>query len=148
LDFSSHENFEPTINSKPSWLLLKDHDEYERSADDVAITDEKPNSSVTKRTMDQIASSNGSRGKAKRSAKTSKGWYKAVLKAIAKRGSKTAREGKTKSTNKKRSSSEGKQSGIADEIAELLLEKQANFYPPQLASESTAPPSAMATYMS
>jgi bifunctional non-homologous end joining protein LigD len=41
--------------SKPNWLLIKEHDEYERSADAPAIVDEKPNSAVTHRDMDSIA---------------------------------------------------------------------------------------------
>lgn len=40
---------------KNNWLLIKEHDEYERTADDPAITDEEPNSAVTGRTMEQIA---------------------------------------------------------------------------------------------
>lgn len=41
--------------SKPNWLLIKEHDEYERSAEDEPITEEAPNSAVTGRTMDEIA---------------------------------------------------------------------------------------------
>jgi bifunctional non-homologous end joining protein LigD len=40
---------------KNNWLLIKEHDEYERTADDPAITDESPDSAVTGRTMEQIA---------------------------------------------------------------------------------------------
>jgi bifunctional non-homologous end joining protein LigD len=40
---------------KNNWLLIKEHDEYERTPDDPAITDEAPNSAVTGRTMEQIA---------------------------------------------------------------------------------------------
>ena len=40
---------------KNNWLLIKEHDEYERTADDPAITDEAPDSVVTGRTMEQIA---------------------------------------------------------------------------------------------
>lgn len=43
--------------SKPNWLLIKEHDEFERSADDVPITEEAPNSVVTKRDLDAIANS-------------------------------------------------------------------------------------------
>ena len=41
--------------SKPNWLLIKEHDDYERKDSDLAITEEKPNSAVTKRTLEQIA---------------------------------------------------------------------------------------------
>jgi len=40
---------------KNNWLLIKDHDDYERTPDDPAITDEAPNSAVTGRSMEQIA---------------------------------------------------------------------------------------------
>ena len=41
--------------SKPNWLLIKEHDDFERSADAPAITDEEPNSAVTGRNFDEIA---------------------------------------------------------------------------------------------
>ncbi len=41
--------------SKPNWLLIKEHDDFERSADDPAITEEEPNSVVTGRDFDEIA---------------------------------------------------------------------------------------------
>jgi bifunctional non-homologous end joining protein LigD len=40
---------------KNNWLLIKEHDEYERSPDDPAITDEAPDSAITGRSMEQIA---------------------------------------------------------------------------------------------
>jgi bifunctional non-homologous end joining protein LigD len=40
---------------KPQWLLIKEHDKYERGSGDQAITEERPNSSVTGRSIDQIA---------------------------------------------------------------------------------------------
>ncbi len=41
--------------SKPNWLLIKEHDDYERKPSDPAITEERPNSALTKRTLEQIA---------------------------------------------------------------------------------------------
>src|SRR3974390_2116857 len=41
--------------SKPNWLLIKEHDEYERTADDAPITEEAPDSVSTGRTIDEIA---------------------------------------------------------------------------------------------
>ena len=40
--------------SKPNWLLIKEHDEYERKADAPAIVDEAPNSVVTERDLTAI----------------------------------------------------------------------------------------------
>src|ERR1700761_757222 len=42
--------------SKPNWLLIKEHDEYERPADAPAIVEEAPNSVITRRDLDGIAS--------------------------------------------------------------------------------------------
>ncbi len=41
--------------SKPNWLLIKEHDEYERGAEDEPITEEAPDSAITGRTLDEIA---------------------------------------------------------------------------------------------
>jgi bifunctional non-homologous end joining protein LigD len=42
--------------SKPNWLLIKEHDEYERPADSPTIVDEAPDSVITHRDLDAIAS--------------------------------------------------------------------------------------------
>ena len=39
---------------KPNWLLIKEHDEYERGESDPPITEEAPDSAVTGRNLDQI----------------------------------------------------------------------------------------------
>jgi bifunctional non-homologous end joining protein LigD len=44
---------------KPNWLLIKEHDAEERGPDDEPITDEAPDSVVSGRTMDEIASAKG-----------------------------------------------------------------------------------------
>jgi bifunctional non-homologous end joining protein LigD len=41
--------------SKPNWLLIKEHDEYEHKAGDEPITEKEPNSVLTQRDMDAIA---------------------------------------------------------------------------------------------
>src|SRR5664279_3318982 len=41
--------------SKPSWLLIKEHDGDERTANDIAITEEAPNSVLSGRNIDAIA---------------------------------------------------------------------------------------------
>jgi bifunctional non-homologous end joining protein LigD len=42
---------------KPNWLLIKEHDEYERGASDPCVTVEEPDSVVTGRSLDAIAES-------------------------------------------------------------------------------------------
>ncbi len=41
--------------SKPNWLLIKEHDDFERKGDDLAITDAEPNSVITGRSIEEIA---------------------------------------------------------------------------------------------
>lgn len=40
---------------KPNWLLIKEHDEFERGQNDPDVTDAEPNSVVTGRSIEQIA---------------------------------------------------------------------------------------------
>src|SRR6204780_2654107 len=40
---------------KPNWLLIKEHDEFEQTAQDEAIVEKEPNSVLTNRDMDAIA---------------------------------------------------------------------------------------------
>jgi bifunctional non-homologous end joining protein LigD len=40
---------------KPNWLLIKEHDNYERSSEESSVTEAEPNSVVTGRGLDQIA---------------------------------------------------------------------------------------------
>src|ERR1700709_580403 len=42
---------------KPNWLLIKEHDEFERAANAPCITDEKSDSAVTGRSLEEIAKS-------------------------------------------------------------------------------------------
>ncbi len=60
---------------KPNWLLIKEHDDFERSSDDPAITEADPNSVVTGRDMDQIAHSEDHVWNSKDTAK-GKAWYR------------------------------------------------------------------------
>src|SRR5271166_3448559 len=42
---------------KPNWLLIKEHDEFERTSDEPSVTEAEPNSVVTGRDLEQIARS-------------------------------------------------------------------------------------------
>jgi bifunctional non-homologous end joining protein LigD len=60
---------------KPNWLLIKEHDEFERRADDPSITDEEPNSAVTGRSLEEIAKSEDHVWNSKDTA-TGNAWYR------------------------------------------------------------------------
>ncbi len=60
---------------KPNWLLIKEHDELERTSDDPMIAEAEPNSVVTGRDLDQIAHSGDHVWNSKDTAK-GKAWYR------------------------------------------------------------------------
>src|SRR5277367_4755700 len=59
----------------PNWLLIKEHDEFERAEGDPAITDEAPKSAVTGRAMEEIASAETHVWNSKDTA-TGKAWFR------------------------------------------------------------------------
>src|SRR5580704_9980416 len=68
---------------KPNWLLIKEHDEYERSSDDPPITEAEPNSAVTGRSLEEIAKSEDHVWNSKDTA-TGNAWYRKDSPASAK----------------------------------------------------------------
>jgi bifunctional non-homologous end joining protein LigD len=113
---------------KPNWLLIKEHDEFEYNSKDKPITETAPNSVVTSRSMDQIAHQEDHVWNSKQTA-NGKAWYR-----NDKPGTATSR-GAEKSGPKKRVFA-----------VKLVLppntpkERLPSFIPPQLAQQSTAPP--------
>ncbi|HEY4009161.1 MAG TPA: DNA polymerase ligase N-terminal domain-containing protein, partial [Acidobacteriaceae bacterium] len=63
-------------SDKPNWLLIKEHDEFERGPNDPPITEAEPNSAVTGRTMDQIARESDHVWNSKETAGTGRAWYR------------------------------------------------------------------------
>lgn len=63
-------------SSKPNWLLIKEHDSFERHAGDPAITDEALTSAVTGRTMEQIAQETDHVWNSKETAGSGQAWYR------------------------------------------------------------------------
>ena len=60
---------------KPAWLLIKEHDDFERSADEPSVTEAEPDSAVTGRDLEQIAHSEDHVWNSKDTAK-GKAWYR------------------------------------------------------------------------
>ena len=71
--------------SKPNWLLIKEHDEFERGKDDPPITDEAPNSVVTGRSLDEIAKNEDHVWNSKETAKGN-AWYRNDVKGSTPNG--------------------------------------------------------------
>lgn len=103
--------------SKPNWLLIKEHDEYERTPDDPAIVDEAPDSVITHRDLDAIGSA------------SDHVWDSRTGLAADER----AKSAPSKKKSTKKSSSIAIPKGAK-------AESLPKFIPPQLASSSEQPP--------
>jgi bifunctional non-homologous end joining protein LigD len=113
-------------SSKPNWLLIKEHDEFERTDDARAVTEEKPDSVVTGRSLEEIASEEDHVWNSKDTAKKGQAWER--------------REGRDAGLS---AAAQKRASGRDDKkLAKLPKEKQPEFVAPQLAMEATAPPEA------
>ncbi len=149
-------------SDKPNWLLIKEHDDFERGPNDPAITDAEPNSAVTGRTMDQIAHESDHVWNSKETAGTGRAWYR--------RDAPPGQNGSSSSTSASaRNSSVGPKFDITPRrpakpgapssrapgakstahsatsanrasYANLPAESQPAFVPPQLAEETSATP--------
>ena len=104
--------------SKPKWLLIKEHDAEERGADDEPITEQAPNSVVSGRDMEAIA-------KAK-----DRVWNSAADKASNRESQKPSRAKKPIS----------KQAPFMTEDVKALREALPTFIEPQLAALAKSPP--------
>ncbi|HZY63872.1 MAG TPA: DNA ligase D [Edaphobacter sp.] len=111
---------------KPNWLLIKEHDDFERGKDDPPVTEEEPDSVVTGRTMEQIAHNEDHVWNSKNTAK-GKAWYR-------------------QAANEERPVTATKKGVMTTQAFEKVLhdlpkEKQPEFVQPQLALQSLMPPS-------
>jgi bifunctional non-homologous end joining protein LigD len=61
---------------KPNWLLIKEHDDFERSQDDPPVIEEEPNSVVTGRTIEEIAGSEDHVWNSKDTSGGGKAWFR------------------------------------------------------------------------
>ncbi len=115
-------------SEKPQWLLIKEHDKYERGPRDRAITDERPNSSVTGRSIQQIADAQDHVWNSTRSDPTKSA---AAPKKSPAAPAKPAPSSTPKPTKK---------STPPLDLDELPHERQPEFITPQLALEATSTP--------
>lgn len=132
---------------KPNWLLIKEHDDFERGKDAPCVTEAEQQSIVTGRTMEQIAGSEDHVWNSKETAGTGQAWYRkaeASGKAVDARGSRSAASAKQQQDSAKAKAPAKRGAGDTREMEEALAllpkEAQASFYKPQLALEATEPP--------
>lgn len=61
---------------KPNWLLIKEHDEFERATGAPCITEEAPLSGVTGRSLEEIATASTHVWNSKETAREGQAWYR------------------------------------------------------------------------
>jgi bifunctional non-homologous end joining protein LigD len=128
--------------TKPNWLLIKEHDEFEQPASAEAVTEAAPNSVVTGRSIEEIARSEDHVWNSKETAGTGQAWYR----KNAAGGNGTAADTNDRTSKKAQNKSQLKTEPVDMEklfqslSQKLPLEKQPVFVKPQLALEAQAPP--------
>lgn len=110
-------------SDKPNWLLIKEHDKYERDKDGPAITEEKPDSAVTGRTMEEIANAETHVWQSNRTNSSTKPWH----------------HGDKKETPVKTSVSKIS-SSLKKKLTNLPKERIPEFIAPQLTIHVSTPP--------
>ncbi len=147
---------------KPNWLLIKEHDEFERPASAEAVTEAESKSVVTGRDLEQIAHNEDHVWNSKETAGTGQAWYRKV--GGSSEGAVAAEDGKKKvpwiarkgagrvgppaSFRAKDDSDGGAAAKRSAELGESLgrrlkdlpKEAQPEFLKPQLAAEVGTPP--------
>ena len=111
---------------KPNWLLIKEHDGFERPPDAPCITEEAPDSVVTGRSLDQIAASEDHVWNSKETAKPGQAWYRKEAKA----GVEAPKTAKSLDLPK----------ALEVALGKLPKEHQPTFLKPQLADSAESPP--------
>ncbi len=138
---------------KPNWLLIKEHDEFERPAGAEAVTEAESRSVVTGRDLEQIAHNEDHVWNSKETAGTGQAWYRKVGAADGKDEGQSAdhRSGKTNAgVSPLRSASvemtrggetkPGFSAELERRLKRLPKEAQPSFLKPQLALEAATPP--------
>jgi bifunctional non-homologous end joining protein LigD len=128
--------------SKPNWLLIKEHDEYERPEADKPITEEAPDSVLTKRSLDQIASDEDHVWNSKDTKTIDDETPAPVTKPAKKAAAKLAKEppSKKKVTTAVPKASPAISSQIKSQISKLPREAMPKFVPPQLTIQTKEAP--------
>ena len=132
--------------SKPNWLLIKEHDEFERKQDDAAVTEEEPNSVVTGRSLEEIARNEDHVWNSKETAKGN-AWYRKDAGAAGATEI-VAKEVSTGGSGDRASADKGAKVRKAKSVAKELKvpagapkERLPEFITPELALQATTAPS-------
>ncbi len=140
-------------SDKPQWLLIKEHDAFERGKDAPAITEEEPDSALTGRSMEQIAQAEDHVWNSKETAGTGQAWYRRDSPAVPEETSSATSEEAapappvpaakplTIAPRRPAKPAAAPVATVADlGLDDLPKEAQPEFIAPQLAQETEAPP--------
>jgi DNA ligase D len=127
---------------KPNWLLIKEHDDFERGKDDSCVTVEEPDSVVTGRTMEQIARNEDHVWNSKDTAR-GQTWYRQASKRG--NGSEESSASRHRAKSQENASAFEKKPAMTvgafeTKLSQLPKEKQPSFVAPQLALQAISPP--------
>ena len=142
---------------KPNWLLIKEHDEFERASGQPCITEQEPDSAVTGRSLEQIAEAETHVWNSKETAGEGQAWYRQRAQAADQasgrqstaRGGSIVRSNSTSTANAVdapqagtalRTSKAAATSAMATTLKGLPKESLPEFLKPQLATEVEEPP--------
>jgi bifunctional non-homologous end joining protein LigD len=112
--------------SKPNWLLIKEHDDFERKSEDPSITEAEPNSVITGRSIEEIAKNEDHVWNSKETA-TGNAWYRKENGEASKSASVPKRKSLSPAT-------------FTAALKATPKEKLPDFIAPQLASPAPTPP--------
>jgi bifunctional non-homologous end joining protein LigD len=115
---------------KPNWLLIKEHDEFERQEADPAVTEDEPNSVVTGRNLEEIASHEDHVWNSKETARGN-AWYRKDAAAKESPGKTKAKAVSKKKINK---------TDFEEAVRKVPKEKLAEFVEPELALQAVTAP--------
>ena len=120
--------------SKPNWLLIKEHDKFERAPDAACITDEAQLSAVTGRSLDQIAADGTHVWNSKETAGPGQAWHREQSSSDA--AAPPARKASVKAVAKPDAAA----AALTADVQQLPKEAMPAFLKPQLAAEAPATP--------
>src|SRR6185437_13247457 len=123
-------------SDKPNWLLIKEHDDFERPESAAPITDSEPDSAVTGRTMDQIASQSDHVWNSKDTAGAGRAWYR----NDSQDGDSSPPASSSSSVGEKFNIRPSRPARSSRSTSKLPAEPQPSFIPPQLAEETSSTP--------
>ena len=126
-------------SDKPNWLLIKEHDEFERPESAPPVTEEQPRSALTGRTLEEIARQEDHVWNSRETAGTGQAWFR----QDAKPGDGTPPPADPPAAPKSSPiSTKPPNPTELPNLQQLPKETQPEFLEPQLAQETEAPPEA------